>query len=563
MQHWQFTFRAVRPALLAVSLIGFSLSAPAGAVEVPRFGVCEETFQHQGRYENPYAAVEATARLVDPDGRTRRRLPLFWDGQSTWKFRFSPDQPGAWSWKVTSNDPGLDGRSGTFQVVPSDRKGSIRPMAGFPHHFQRDSGSPFWFMGDTGWALYTDDQKERHTRRPVTHYIDTRAAGGFNVIHSMLLSEAGWGNRGGPPFLDLEAERINPAYWREVDERLTYLNGRGIIGGLVLAWGDKRRQEPYAWRRFPSLDARRRYARYIAARYSAFDVYFVVAGEWHAEVRTRRDATESSVKKEFIEIGNVLHHADPHNRMVAIHPMTRHGSVREFVGTPWMRFGDYQQNYRQLHDRVLQSRRLRLPVVNSEYAYFLRDSNGDGLVDKPNSLDVDVIRHATWDIVMAGGYFVTGFGTTYFGGHRDPGPFDVDAAKNDVWEEQVQHVRRLLTALPWWKLQPADDRIASPVARSDDRTRRATQNRRSVTVTAPPETTYWMLAHQGHAYVAYVRGCDRPVEVDLGDSGRYRLRQFDPRTGRFDLLGDRDIAGRYSYQPPDDRDWVLLIERAS
>ena len=64
--------------------------------------------------------------------------------------------------------------------------------------------------------------------------------------------------------------------------------------------------------------------------------------------------------------------------MIAIHPMTSHGSVREFVGAAeWMTFGDYQQNYRNLHVRILESRPTNLPVVNSEYGYYLRDQSGE------------------------------------------------------------------------------------------------------------------------------------------------------------------------------------------
>ncbi len=48
---------------------------------------------------------------------------------------------------------------------------------------------------------------------------------------------------------------------------------------------------------FPDVEARKRYARYIAARYSAYDVYFIVSGEWHGEVRTRAAATEEAVRQ--------------------------------------------------------------------------------------------------------------------------------------------------------------------------------------------------------------------------------------------------------------------------
>jgi hypothetical protein len=81
---------------------------------------------------------------------------------------------------------------------------------------------------------------------------------------------------------------LNPGYFEELDRRVAYANSRGLVVGLGVAWGDKRKVEPYAWRRLPGVAARKRYARYIASRYSAYDVYFLVSGEWHAEVRTDR-----------------------------------------------------------------------------------------------------------------------------------------------------------------------------------------------------------------------------------------------------------------------------------
>jgi hypothetical protein len=313
--------------------LGITVVFVSAADDVPKFGIYERSLEHAGQYDNPYKDLTATARLTEPDGKTTRRIPLFWDGNRTWKLRFSPDKTGTWRWSVSSKDSALDGRAGSFRVIDSDRHGSIQPMAGFPHHFQRQDGSPFWFMGDTAWALFTDNEQERHDRRTAISYVDTRAAQGFNVVHSMLMSEAGWPNAGGPPFDDIAAERIHPGYWQEIDRRLAHVNGRGVVAGLALAWGDKRRVEPYAWSRLPGLEARKRYARYIAARYSALDVYFIVSGEWHAEVRARPGATEETIKNEFSEIGRSLRDADPHGRMVAIHPMTEHGSVREFVGT--------------------------------------------------------------------------------------------------------------------------------------------------------------------------------------------------------------------------------------
>jgi hypothetical protein len=442
--------------LTSATLVAFLCGeALAQSSSVPRFSMHEVALQASGKYANPYVELTADAVLTGPDDRQTRTVPLFWDGGAAWKFRFSPERVGTWKWEVRSADAGLNGKSGSFDVVASDRKGSIRPMTGFPLHFERQDGTPFWFLGDTAWALVTDSREEQHNRAAAERYLDARASQGFNVVHTMLLSEAGWGNSGGLPWLDIGREQLNPGYWQEADARVAYANGKGIVVGLALAWGDKRGEEPFAWRRIPDAEARKRYARYVAARYGAYDVYFIVSGEWHAEIRARK-ATSDIVRQEFIHVGNALRAADAQQRMTAIHPMTREGSVREYNTAGWMSFGDYQQNYVDLHGRALESRRFQKPVVNSEYGYHLRDQSGDGVPDKDNSTSTTAIRRSSWDIVMAGGYLVTGFGTTYFGGNRDPGPFNLDASKNDEWEQQIGYIRQSFADLEYWKLAKGD-----------------------------------------------------------------------------------------------------------
>ena len=509
---------------------------------VEKLSVHEEVVATSAEPENPYVKLRPTVTFTEPDGKTQRKAQLFWDGGKTWKFRISPDKSGTWTWEA-------DGRKGSFTATESRRSGSIQPMRGFRRHFERQDGSRFWFMGDTAWAMVLDRAEEKLNADAVRRYIDARASQGFNVVHLSLLSEAGWGNSGGAPFEDIAQERINPAYWQEVDRRVAYANSNGLVVGLALAWADKRKREPYAWRKFPSIEARKRYARYVAARYSAYDVYFIVAGEWHGEVNTR-PAAEADVRREFIDIGNVLREADPHGRMIAIHPMTSHGSVREFNEAKWMSFGDYQQNYTDLHARILQSRKYNKPVVNSEYGYLFRDQSGDGVPDKDNSTSVDVMRHATWDIVMAGGYVVTGFGTTYFGGNRDPGPFDVTAEKNKPWEAQMSHMKKLFEGLEWWKLKPHDELLQCERPRGKDRT--------YLKVAAPPETTYWCLAEPGKQYVAYARGLKAPVRLNTKGVG-LDPRLYNPRTGEWGKAADEKRPDVIEFTPPNEQDWVLVL----
>lgn len=530
---------------------------------MPCYGLGEFSFAVHGHYENPYLDLEATATLVEPDGQTTRQVPLFWDGGQVWRFRFSPDRVGEWRWSVGSRDPGLQGQSGRFICVPSTRRGSLQPAVGSPRHFQYQNGERVWFLGDTAWALLLDDAGERLDRAAIERYLENRARQDFNALHLMMASELGWGNRGGQPWQDISRQQINPAYFQEADERISFANAQGLVAGIAVAWGNKGRNEPYAWSRLPDMMARERYARYVAARYAAYDVYFLVSGEWDAETRSR-SVPERQVREEFAWLGDVIRSADPQRRMIGIHPTQRgNGSVREFnPETGWMDFGDYQQNYTQLHGRILESRRFNRPVINAEYAYWLRDADGDGQVDKANSYTLADIRAATWDIAMAGGYVVAGFGSTYLGGARNNTPFLPDDPNNEPWLAQLKVLKTFFESIDYWQLEPHDEWLTSPVSRSTDRVSRVETGDVHTTTTRAPETTYWCLADPQDCYVLYVRGTTQPLTLSLRGAAkqRWQVEQHDPRTGVSKSLGALEAgADTFTYRSPDPGDWVVTL----
>jgi hypothetical protein len=163
---------------------------------------------------------------------------------------------------------------------------------------------------------------------------------------------------------------------------------------------------------------------------------------------------------------------------------------------------------------------------------------------------LDAIRHATWDICMAGGYAVTGFGTTYLGGGRDPGPFDLNASRNKPWEEQVGHLKSIFGQFQWWKLEPHDELLTCETPRGKDT--------RELNHIAPPKATYWCLAEPGRQYLVYFRGLTSPLTVTMdGRPGQLTATQFNPRTGEQRVL--RAASGSFQLQPPDEQDWVIRI----
>lgn len=513
--------------------------------QVERFAVFEAAFQATGRYENPYREVEATAMGDCPGGTWQ--IPFFYDGGDTWKLRVSPRTVGPWRFRLQSSDPGLDGQIGEFECIPSSRRGGLCAMEGHPYHFAYQNGTPVWLFGDTQWRAFATDAEKNLSRSTFCHYVDVRAAQGFNYIHSDVMGGGGIDSRQ-PVFFSFADERINPEFFREIDYRIAYMNDQGITSGMVLAW----HRGPVAWDAFLSDEARLRYARYMAARYSAYNVTFIVSGEW--------DQIHPEKKPIFQAIGRELLRCDPHGRLRGIHPCQRR-TVAEFAKEPWMSFGDYQQSYeaphhrealpaerRALHYALLKSRVHGKPVVNAEYAYYLREMGGDHSyrpdiqgVDKPHSHTRDSFRRASWVLAMAGGYFVTGFGTTYFGGWRDRGPFDVDAPKNDAAEADLMHLKSFFTSLDWWRLEPADALVHAS------------------------EAGYaYCLAEIGKTYVVYCEGTTHlSLDLELPQAGQhaaaYAIARFDPRQGTYEALPDQAGPARLRLAAPDAQDWAFVV----
>jgi hypothetical protein len=79
---------------------------------------------------------------------------------------------------------------------------------------------------------------------------------------------------------------------------------------------------------------------------------------------------------------------------------------------------------------------------------------------------------------------------------------------------------------------------------------------------APPLSAYWCLAEPGEQYVLYVRGLTVPVQLSLDTAAAtYAVRQFSPRSGEFEHLGMGKEIAAFTYRPPDESDWVVLLQR--
>ena len=501
---------------------------------IPRFGRYEQSLHHAGSYANPYRDCAGEVELSAPDG-SRRLASLFWDGETTWRLRFSPDQVGDWHWRSRSADAGLDGASGSFTCTTSEAHGGITTWPEHPYALRYQDGSPYWAFGDTHWSHTCTRPEDGCDRAAAMRYAERRAAQGFNLLNIKLQA---WGrneggdawNRSGSYDPVPDDEPLNPAFWQEVDRRLQHLEDLGITAFLYIAW---QKRDPEAqlvsWDMFPDHQARLRYARYIAARYAAGNVLFCVAGEWKPG---RGAHLHGDSRAGVAAIGAELRHWDPQRRLLCVHGGGRGTTHPWFAHEPWCDLADCQQVYRERHAEILLARGHRKPVFNAEYGYWLRKFH-DGM-DGPGGM-----RAISWEIAMAGGFLVTGWGSTYFGGLRHPTAFGCDADPgNGAWDEQVVHLKTLFERLPWWRLDPHDELLRGEAAHA------------------------YCLAESGGCHVAYVQGAADGIRLGLlGEPDLNRAELFDPRSGASQPITLTPDPEQGVVLPlPDEQDWVVIID---
>lgn len=232
------------------------LRAQAACQNTPAYSPCEIIFElseaDAAAHPNPYASVDLKAEFRSPRHRTFL-APAFWDGGRRLVIRFTPTEAGDWDYRVTSNIATWEGKTGSFLAASSDAPGFIRP-ANVHHWAYTERNLPHLWMGATelGFASMED--------AAFRAMVDARAAGKFNHLRGMVLGSGAEPGFSSPDQPDL-------ARFRRLDERVRYMNQKGLVADLILAGG-----EGQLTKLFPTWEQRRRFIRYLMARYAAFNV---------------------------------------------------------------------------------------------------------------------------------------------------------------------------------------------------------------------------------------------------------------------------------------------------
>jgi Protein of unknown function (DUF4038)/Domain of unknown function (DUF5060)/Putative collagen-binding domain of a collagenase len=232
-------------------------------------------------YENPFLDVSVDAEFEAPSGATYA-IPGFYDGDGTWRVRFSAGEPGTWRYRIRAfpDDPELT-RSGAFDVVDRPTRGFLAATPGDAWGFRYESGEPVLLLGDTVYNLLA----ETYVGNDIRPYLQRRAEQGFNLLRISLVAlpfcppnaYAHWSDRriwpwGGSDWWP-QFDRFDLDYFRSVDETVRLVDEAGL--GLEMIMEFPGAASPFVRRELFTAEWEELWLRWLVARYDAYaSVYF-------------------------------------------------------------------------------------------------------------------------------------------------------------------------------------------------------------------------------------------------------------------------------------------------
>jgi len=534
------------PGILAVAITGASNDLGQGQIQ--RYGVFETALQSERDYDSPFRDASVELTFTAPSGKQRKR-DAFWEGGRAWRVRFSPDEVGEWAWQSECSDAendGLHGRSGRFRCAPYSgeeplyKHGPLK-ISDDGFSFVHEDGTPFFWLGDTAWSgVLEADPKDW------AHYLRTRKEQGFSLIQvAATHPRRGYKDKAGQGFYSMErGVCINPSFFQRVDDNFAAINRQGMMIASVILWESKGNVPET---NLP-VDDIVRLARYIVARYDAYQIAWILGGDG-AYFRGNR-------AEHWKRIGRGVFPDDRH-RLVTIHPSF--WAANFFRDEPWHDFVGYQSGH---GDNLKAIRRLThgppgedwkhhppQPVLNLEPCYEEITS-----YSRKKRFKARQVRRALyWSLLVS-----PTAGVTY--GHNSVWQWydRRDASRgyslddqDKSWREalhsegaaSVGHLKSFFSALPWWKLRPSQEMIAEQPWEKD-----------------AEKHVMAARTEDGSLAVVYMPA-GRALRINIGSLVRPSVAQwFNPRSGQW-VMAAAVTGETLTLMPPDEEDWVLRIRR--
>lgn len=423
---------------------------------------------------------------------------------------------------------------------------------------QQADGSPFFYLGDTAWELF-----HRLTFEEADHYLQDRAAKGFNVIQAVALAELDGlhtpNAHGHCPLENDDPTRPVEAYWAHVDRVVACANDLGMLIGFLPTWGDKWHAAFGTGPVIFNPSNARAFGEWLGRRYRNAGLIWILGGDRAVETETHRAILRAMAEG--------LAEGDGGTHLRTFHPRGSFSSADFVHDEPWLDFNMIQSghciNSLDTHRYVTKdyARRPIKPTLDAEpcYEHHPLMKPEWAPLESGERYDAHAVRRAAYWSLFAGSC-----GHTYgaqplwmmWDTHRDP--------MHNValtWREglalpgasQVRHARDLLLARPYFTRIPAPETIRSQ----------------------PPDPMHFIAATRDGlpigptaSYLLLYTPVRQSFKVDTSclNGASLSLFWFNPRTGETTPWKSAPNTGSLSLALPDypthdpAPDWVLILE---
>ena len=233
----------------------FAAQVPVCSAAAKSYLPCEINFEwHDGELPagtSPYTSDLLNVQFRSP-GHVTYLMHAFWDGGHSLKVRFSPTEPGQWTYLVTSSLKRLDNQESSFNVSDTGLPGFVG-VANLRHWWTTNKQPHLWLAAAV--PFLDIDQATLES------WLDARKHDGFTHIRGTLLTLKAVSR-------PLTSESLpNLAYFTDLDESVLAADARGFTLDLLLADDSFVRSGALA-----SWDQRDALVRYLVARYGALNV---------------------------------------------------------------------------------------------------------------------------------------------------------------------------------------------------------------------------------------------------------------------------------------------------
>lgn len=516
-------------------------------------------------YQNPYKDIPVKgeddllkATFLGISGEALNKeitVTGFWNGGSEWRINFAAPFTGTWTYKTLSRDKNLNGKKGRFEVVAwNEEEKNVNPTRhGFVrvrkengkqgHYFEYSDGTPFLWVGDTWWN-WTNNKINIETFRQM---VDNRAEKGFTV-GQLFVPGNGWGRPSS--LLDESYTVLDPEHAAKVEEMIKYANSKGITVWIHGWWSRENMATNIGEEKIM------RWWRYLVHRFGAYNVIWVLAGEYNMY-------NYGGFPVSFWNnLGNMIKNEDPYERIKGVHntppfwdggaeaPQWATGSVLH--NESWADYNQSQVGHGKYANEMIPqvvteeyNRVPAKPIVVTEPWYEFIEGNPAG----------SDIRFAAWSAILSGAA-----GHTYGGGHvwlasvpeapggGAPWPYENGFERTTYDYEGAMSMKYLASFfrnVNWWSMEPHPELIKEY-----------------------PQP--FCLARKGEEYVIYLRyGGVAKLTIDPESASyTYIYKWYDPSSGKYSEEKNMQGSTLMSFSCPEQypgtvnyHDWVLHVKR--